>query len=156
MSAIATVETPRRPRTCVAQRVLGEQLALMCKLTTSPLFATIIAGLMFSWLTLARTMASQRARQRGIALLTVTFCSLACGARLSHSTAAGHEFAALALRDAGARAALAGAVWSIPGSFMLPSEREKEIVVTILIIGRHCVRRRLTHGTGSPLPMRRC
>jgi len=45
-------------------------------------------------------------------------------------------------------AAVAGAAWSVPGSLMLPTDREKEIVVTILLIGA------TASGVGSQAPVR--
>lgn len=133
-------------RGALSERVLAEQLALMCKLTTAPLFATTFAGLLFMWLVI---------EDHGLpasllwyaALLAVTFIRW----RVARAYLARGEvpanlrrwrFAMLAL------AALAGAIWSIPGSLMLPSDREKEIIVTILLIGA------TASGVGSQAPVR--
>jgi signal transduction histidine kinase len=141
----AVAQTPA-VRASLADRILAEQLALMCKLTTSPLFASIIAGAMFAWLTLAdHGLAASLSWY--CALLIVTFIrwrvSKAYLARPQPpASLARWRFVMLAL------AAVAGAVWSVPGSFMLPSDREKEIVVTILIIGA------TASGVGSQAPVR--
>jgi signal transduction histidine kinase len=145
MSTPATEVSP--PREAVGDRILAEQIALMCRLTTSPLFATMIAGAMFWWLIYEDYGFSASATWY-IALLGVTFIrwrvARAYLAEEHHRSRDLHRwrFAMLAL------AALAGSVWSIPGSFMLPTDREKEIVVTILLIGA------TASGVGSQAPVR--
>ncbi len=134
------------PADGLAHRVLSEQLALMCKLTTSPLFATVLAGLLFGWLTL---------EDHGLVASAAWYCTLLAITfvrwRVAHAYLAQPQPAANLYRWRFvmlALAAVAGAVWSIPGSVMLPSDREKEIVATILIIGA------TASGVGSQAPVR--
>lgn len=139
------MSTPPISRDSLTQRVQAEQLALMCKLTTSPLFATIVAGTMFGWLTLEDYGVAATAIWYG-ALLAITLVrwrvARAYLEQLPRTKLERWRLAMLAL------AALAGAVWSIPGWLMLPSDREKEIVVTILLIGA------TASGVGSQAPVR--
>lgn len=145
MSVAIDPEQPRPP-VALEDRILVEQVALMCRLTTSPLFASIILGAMFFWLMLE----DYGAAASGIwycALLLVTFVRWRVArAYLSQSDPTpdvrSWRLVMLAL------AAAAGAAWSIPGSFMLPTDREKEIVVTILFIGA------TASGLGSQAPVR--
>jgi signal transduction histidine kinase len=145
MSA-SIAQQPQLPRGTLEDRILGEQLAWMCRLTTSPLFASIVAGGMFAWLII---------EDSGLAASLAWYCALLAVTFVRWRTARAYldrpqpieslgrwRFAMLAL------AAVAGAVWSIPGSFMLPSDREKEIVVTILLIGA------TASGVGSQAPVR--
>ncbi len=134
------------PREGLADRVLAEQVALMCRLTTSPLFASILAGAMFGWLTL---------EDSGLARSAAWYCALLLVTLVRWRVA--HAYLALPRHGVDVRrwrllmlalAAMAGAVWSIPGSFMLPGDREKEIVVTILLIAA------TASGVGSQAPVR--
>jgi signal transduction histidine kinase len=134
------------PREALADRVLAEQVALMCRLTTSPLFASILAGGMLCWLMLEDYGAAPSAAWY-FALLLVTFIRWRVARAYLAAPRQIHDvrrwrFTMLAL------AALAGLVWSVPGSFMLPTDREKEIVVTILFIGA------TASGVGSQAPVR--
>ena len=144
MSAVLPPQLPERDP--LATRILDEQLALMCKLTTSPLFASIIVGAMFGWLVvedhgLLKTLIWY------VALLAVTLMRW----RVARTFLAQPQprtnlprwrLTMLVL------AATAGAVWSIPGSLMLPADREKEIVMTILFIAA------TASGVGSQAPVR--
>jgi signal transduction histidine kinase len=134
------------PRATLEDLILGEQLALMCRLTTSPLFASIIVGAMFAWLTL---------EDSGLAASFAWYCALVAVTLARWRVARAYlnsierapnlhrwRFIMLVL------AALAGAVWSIPGSLLLPSDREKEIVVTIIYIAA------TASGVGSQAPVR--
>jgi signal transduction histidine kinase len=133
-------------RSTLEDRILSEQLAWMCRLTTSPLFASIVAGGMFAWLIV---------EDSGITASLGWYCALLTVTLVRWQTARAYlnrpqpieslprwRFLMLAL------AAVAGAVWSIPGSLMLPTDREKEIVVTIILIGA------TASGVGSQAPVR--
>jgi len=137
---------PIESREPVADRVLAEQVALMCRLTTSPLFASTILGAMFTWLIV---------EDHGIAASLVWYAVLLLVTFVRWRVAKAY----LAQPRSGADirrwrvvmlmlAALAGAAWSVPGSLMLPTDREKEIVVTILFIGA------TASGVGSQAPVR--
>ena len=135
-----------QPREALADRILAEQIALMCRLTTSPLFATIIAGSMLLWL-IYEDYGGVASGAWYCALLFVTFLRW----RVAHAYLARRRddhnlrrwrFVMFSL------AVAAGSVWSVPGSFMLPNDREKEIVVTILLIGA------TASGVGSQAPVR--
>jgi signal transduction histidine kinase len=145
MSATIDQE-PQFSRGPLEDRILGEQLAWMCRLTTAPLFASIVAGGLFAWLTI---------EDYGVVASLAWYCALLTVTFVRWQTARAYiarpqpieslqrwRFLMLAL------AAVAGAVWSIPGSFMLPSDREKEIVVTIILIGA------TASGVGSQAPVR--
>lgn len=134
------------PRDALAERILAEQVALMCRLTTSPLFASIIAGTLFWWLMLEDYGVNQSTLWYG-SLLFVTFLRW----RVAHAYLAQPRFGDDVRRRRFMMlmlAAVAGAVWSVPGSFMLPGDREKEIVATILVIGA------TASGLGSQAPVR--
>lgn len=134
------------PRAPLEDLVLGEQLALMCRLTTSPLFASIIVGALLAWLTLEDSgVATSLGWYCVLLAITLMRWRLARAYLSSTDPLSGLQrwrFLMLAL------AALAGAVWSIPGSLLLPSDREKEIVVTIIYIAA------TASGVGSQAPVR--
>jgi signal transduction histidine kinase len=133
-------------RDSLEQRVLAEQLALMCKLTTSPLFATTIGGLFMASLTFADHGPIVGLLWYGV-LLAVTFVRWRVARTYLRQGDRRTDLDRWRMRMLGL-AALAGAVWSIPGAFMLPSDREKEIVMTIVLIGATAT------GVGSQAPVR--
>jgi signal transduction histidine kinase len=135
-----------QPREALADRVLAEQVALMCRLTTSPLFASILAGAMFWWMTF-EDYGAVASSAWYCALLLVTFIRWRVARAYLTQPPHGRDVRRWRLIMLGL-AALAGAVWSVPGSFMLPGDREKEIVVTILFIGA------TASGVGSQAPVR--
>ena len=67
-----TASEPMLTRAALADRVLAEQVALMCRLTTSPLFASTYLGAMFWWLMLEDYGATASSRWYA-AMLLVTF-----------------------------------------------------------------------------------
>jgi signal transduction histidine kinase len=134
------------PRAALEDSILGEQLALMCRLTTSPLFASIIVGAMLAWLTL---------EDAGLAVSLAWYCALLAVTLIRWRVARAYLNSAAPLEHLHrwrlimlGLAALAGAVWSIPGSLLLPSGREKEIVLTIIYLAA------TASGVGSQAPVR--
>ncbi|MET0499258.1 MAG: ATP-binding protein [Steroidobacteraceae bacterium] len=127
-------------------RVLYEQIALMCRLTTSPLAATVLVGGMLAWLVVddygrVLTMTWY------LVLLLVTFVRWRVARAFLRlppvpPSVRRWRFVMLAL------AATAGAVWSVPGSFLLPLDADREIAVSVIFIGA------TASGLGSQAPVR--
>ncbi|HEY8539676.1 MAG TPA: ATP-binding protein [Steroidobacteraceae bacterium] len=137
---------PSVMRGSLGDRVLAEQLALMCKLTISPLLATVIVGALFAWLTIEDDGLAASAGWY-FALLAITFLRW----RVAHAYLAQPQPAGSLPRWRSlmiSLTAIAAAIWSIPASLMLPGDREKEIVATILIVGA------IASGVGSQAPVR--
>ena len=130
----------------LADRVLYEQIALMCRLTTSPLAATVLVGGMLAWLIVddhgrVPTMAWY------VTLLFVTLIRWRVARAFLRlppvpRSVRRWRFVMLTL------AATAGAVWSVPGSFLLPLDAEREIAVSVIFIGA------TASGLGSQAPVR--
>jgi signal transduction histidine kinase len=141
---MVTVES--NARDSLEQRVLAEQLALMCKLTAPPLFATMIGGTMFAWL-MVEDHGLMAASAWYFALLVAAFIrwriSRAFLAQVDRRTDL-DRWRYLMIGSA----ALGGAIWSLSGSLLLPTDREKEIVMTIMFIGA------TASGVGSQAPVR--
>lgn len=137
---------PSVTRGSLGDRVLAEQLALMCKLAISPLLATVIVGAMFASLTV---------EDDGLLASFGWYCALLAITFLRWRVARAH-LARPQPVDTLSRwrllmislTAISGAIWSIPGSFMLPGNREKEIVATILVVGA------IASGVSSQAPVR--
>jgi signal transduction histidine kinase len=127
-------------------RVLCEQVKLMCRLTTSPLAATVVAGAMMAWLTI---------EDHGLGLSGAWYVTLLAVTLVRWRVARGFlrlEPGPLNVRRWRAimitLAATAGAVWSIPGSLLLPIDAEKEIIISVMFIGA------TASGLGSQAPVR--
>jgi signal transduction histidine kinase len=144
--SVPNVSEQIKQHEALADRVLAEQVALMCRLTTSPLFASTILGLMFCWLTFEDYGLIPTLTWYGALMLVTLIRWRVAKAYLSHPQHERdvHRWRLMMLL----LAAVAGAVWSVPGSLMLPTDREKEIVVTILLIGA------TASGVGSQAPVR--
>ncbi|HVF16228.1 MAG TPA: hypothetical protein VNA21_04930, partial [Steroidobacteraceae bacterium] len=144
--SVSNVSEQIKQHEALADRVLAEQVALMCRLTTSPLFASTILGLMFCWLTFEDYGLIPTLTWYGALMLVTLIRWRVAKAYLSQPQPERdvHRWRLMMLL----LAAVAGAVWSVPGSLMLPTDREKEIVVTILLIGA------TASGVGSQAPVR--
>lgn len=127
-------------------RVLAEQIRLMSQYTTSPLFGSIFLGAMLAWL-------CSEEHGAGLAwgwyalLMLVTFVrwrvARAYLAR-THSDVQVQRFRVVML----SLAAVAGAVWSMSGTLLLPADPLREVIVAIFFIGA------TASGMGSQAPVR--
>jgi signal transduction histidine kinase len=126
-------------------RVLAEQIRLMSQYTTSPLFGSIFLGAMLGWLCSREHGAGPALAWYGI-LMLVTFVrwrvARAYLAR-AHSDAQVRRFRTIML----ALAALAGAVWSLSGTVLVPNDPLREVIVAIFFIGA------TASGMGSQAPV---
>ncbi|HEY0680714.1 MAG TPA: ATP-binding protein [Steroidobacter sp.] len=127
-------------------RVLSEQVALMCRLTTSPLTASVIVGIMLVWLTTAdHGLAASLAWYIGLLLVLLLRWRIAAGyLRKPRDLAETKRWRAAMMGGA----ILGGSVWSIAGSLLLPHDPTREIVMSVFFIG--CT----ASGMGSQAPVR--
>jgi signal transduction histidine kinase len=130
----------------IETRVLNEQVALMCQLTTSPLAASVPVGAMTVWLTMA---------DHGLAAALVWYLALLLVLLLRWRIAASYLRKPRDLAEARrwrtallASAILGGSVWSIAGSLLLPHDPTREVLISVLFIG--CT----AAGMGSQAPVR--
>jgi signal transduction histidine kinase len=130
----------------IEARVQHEQVALMCRLTTSPLSASVVIGAMMVWLTM-EDHGQAAALSWYIGLLFVLLLRWQIAAsylRKPRDLNETRRWRAVML----AGAVLGGAVWSIAGSFLLPRDPTREIVMSVFFIG--CT----ASGMGSQAPVR--
>lgn len=130
----------------IEDRVLNEQVALMCRLTTSPLFASVIVGAMMAWLG-AEDHGTTAAVTWYVTLLMVLLLRWRVAAaylRQPRDQARTKRWRNIMM----SLAALGGAVWSIAGSFLLPHAPTKEIIISVMFIGA------TASGMGSQAPVR--
>ena len=126
--------------------MLSEQVKLMCRLTTSPLAATVLVGAMMAWLTL-EDHGLVASGTWYLILLMVTFVRWRVARaflRLDPAPESVRRWRAVMVT----LAATAGAVWSVPGSLLLPIDAEKEIIISVMFIGA------TASGLGSQAPVR--
>lgn len=129
------------------ERIEAEQVALMSRFTTSPLFGSILLGAMLAWLCL-EDHGAVRAFGWYALLMLVTFVRwrVARGylakPRLGGSV---RRWRAVML----ALAAVAGAVWSLSGTWLLPTDPLREVIVAVFFIGA------TASGMGSQAPVPR-
>jgi len=130
----------------IETRVLNEQVALMCRLTTSPLTASVVVGVMMVWLTVP---------DHGLAASLVWYVALLLVLLLRWRIAATYLRRSRGLAETKrwraammGGAVLGGSVWSIAGSFLLPHDPTREIVMSVFFIG--CT----ASGMGSQAPVR--
>jgi len=126
-------------------RVLAEQMRLMSQYMTSPLFGSIFLGAMLAWLCSA---------EHGIRLawgwyallMVITFVRWRVAKAYlvrRPSDAQVQRFRTLML----SLAAVAGAVWSLSGTLLLPTDPLREVIVAIFFIGA------TASGMGSQAPV---
>jgi signal transduction histidine kinase len=130
----------------IEARVLSEQVALMCRLTTSPLSASVIVGAMMVWLTMEDYgLAAALSWYLGLLLVLLLRWQIAASyLRRPRDLAQTKRWRAAMM----AGAILGGATWSIAGSFLLPHDPTREIVMSVFFIG--CT----ASGMGSQAPVR--
>ena len=118
----------------------------MCRLTTSPLFASVILGSMMAWLG-AEDHGATAAVAWYVALLLVLLLRWrTAAAYLRHPRPSDQTKRWRNIMMA--LAALGGAVWSIAGSLLLPHTPTKEIIISVMFIGA------TASGMGSQAPVR--
>jgi signal transduction histidine kinase len=130
----------------IEARVQHEQVALMCRLTTSPLSASVVIGAMMVWLTMEdHGQAAALSWYIGLLLVLLLRWQIAASyLRKPRDLNETRRWRAAML----AGAVLGGAVWSIAGSFLLPRDPTREIVMSVFFIG--CT----ASGMGSQAPVR--
>lgn len=128
------------------ERVLVEQVALMARLTTAPLFGSIFVGAMLAWLTHTKHGWPVSAGWYVLLMLvTLTRWRVARAYLASaRSAAETRRWRALMLT----LAAVAGGVWSISGTLLLPPEPQREVIVAVFFVGASA------SGIGSQAPVR--
>ncbi len=128
------------------QRILTEQVALMCRLTTTPLLGSIFVGAIVAYLAL---------EDAGLQISGGWYC-MSLAIMLVRWRVA-HEFLRRPREYAEVRRwrsamlgliALFGAIWSIPAGFLLPADPQKEIIMSVVFIGATAT------GLGSLSPVR--
>ena len=138
MSDQQTAETLRA-------RILAEQVRLMSQFTTSPLFGSIFLGAMLAWLSL-RDHGALAAFGWYALLMVVTFVRWRVArAYLAQpqSEPSVRRFRTTMLT----LAAVAGAVWSISGTVLGPTDPLRQVIVAIFFIGG------TASGMGSQAPV---
>lgn len=130
----------------IEARVLSEQVALMCRLTTSPLSASVIVGVMMVWLTKEdHGLAVSLSWYGGLLLVLLLRWRIAAAyLRKPRDLTQTKRWRAAMM----AGAILGGATWSIAGSLLLPHDPTREIVMSVFFIG--CT----AAGMGSQAPVR--
>jgi signal transduction histidine kinase len=130
----------------IEARVLNEQVTLMCRLTTSPLFGSVLLGIMMAYL---------GAHDHGVTATVIWYVVLLVVLLLRWRVAAAFLRRPRDLADTKrwraammAGAALGGFVWSIAGSFLLPHDPTREVIMSVLFIGA------TASGMGSQAPVR--
>ncbi|HEU4655285.1 MAG TPA: ATP-binding protein [Steroidobacteraceae bacterium] len=126
-------------------RVLAEQIRLMSQYMTSPLFGSIFLGAMLAWLTSEEHGGGAAWGWYGLLMLVTLARWRVARAYLSreHSDNQVLRFRALMF----ALAAIAGSVWSLSGTLLLPSDPLREVIVAIFFIGA------TASGMGSQAPV---
>ena len=130
----------------IEARVLSEQVALMCRLTTSPLTASVVVGAMMVWLTMEdHGLAGALVWYVALLLVLLVRWQIARAyLRRSWDLARTKRWRAAMM----AGAVLGGATWSVAGSLLLPHDPTREIVMSVFFIGA------TASGMGSQAPVR--
>jgi len=128
------------------QRILSEQVALMCRLTTSPLFGSVLIGAILAYL------ATEGA---GLRISGVWYCAslliMLIRWQVARSFLRRPREHSEVLRWRSAMLILIvifGAIWSIPAGFLLPADPTKETIMSVVFIGATAT------GLGSLSPVR--
>jgi signal transduction histidine kinase len=144
--AVTTSINSSTNREHIEARVLGEQVALMCRLTTSPLTASVVIGAMMVWVT---------KEDHGLGPSLVWYVALLLVLLLRWRIAATYLRRPRGLAETRrwrsamlAAAVLGGASWSVAGSFLLPHDPIREIVMAVFFVG--CT----AAGMGSQAPVK--
>lgn len=121
------------PRESIEARVFVEQVTLMCRLTTAPLFGSVLLGAMPAWLALG---------EYGLTSVLIWYFTLLAVLLARWQVARMYlQRPRDAVQTARWRtwmlllAFVGGAVWSVSGTFLLPHDPQKEIVMSVLFAG---------------------
>lgn len=127
-------------------RVEAEQVRLMSQFTTSPLFGSILLGAMLAWLCMDEHGAVAAFSWYAL-LMLVTFVRW----RVARGYLAEPNRDAATVRlwrtTMLVLAAIAGAVWSLSGTVLLPSDPQRQVIVAVFFIGA------TASGMGSQAPV---
>jgi signal transduction histidine kinase len=126
-------------------RIEAEQVKLMSQFTTSPLFGSIFLGAMLVWLCMQDHGAVAAFAWYAL-LMLVTFVRW----RVARAYLAQPRLGASVRRwrtTMLSLAAVAGAVWSISGTLLLPTDPLREVIVAVFFIGA------TASGMGSQAPV---
>ena len=127
-------------------RVMIEQVALMSRLTTAPLFGSTYAGAMLVWLTgQEHGWVASGSWYALLMLVTLVRWRIARG-YLAHPRGASETRTWRTIMLA--LAAVAGGVWSLSGTWLLPRDPQGEIIVAVFFVGASA------SGLGSQSPVR--
>jgi signal transduction histidine kinase len=126
-------------------RIAAEQVTLMSQFTTSPLFGSIILGAMLAWLCMEEHGALASFGWYALLMLVTLVRWRVARAYLSQPRPLASVWrwrtTMLGL------AVVAGAVWSMSGTLLLPSDPQREIIVAVFFIGA------TASGMGSQAPV---
>jgi signal transduction histidine kinase len=127
-------------------RIAAEQVKLMSQFTTSPLFGSIIVGAMLAWLCMADHGALAAFGWYALLMLvTLIRWRVACAYLAQpHPGAFSVRRWRMTMLSL---AAIAGAVWSISGTLLLPTDPQREVIVAVFFIGA------TASGMGSQAPV---
>ena len=130
----------------VLSRILAEQVALMCRLTTSPLLGSIFVGAILAYLAIdgsgLQVSAGWYCASLAIMLIRWRVAHAFLQRPRDHAEVRRWRSAMLVL------IAVFGAIWSIPAGFLLPADPHKEIIMSVVFIGATAT------GLGSLSPVR--
>src|SRR5712672_1089861 len=142
----ATQEGATHDSELLNQRILAEQVALMCRLSTIPLFGSIFIGAIMAYVAIPDAGLPTSVVWYVTSLIIMIVCWRVAKVYLrrsrTHAEVLRWRMAILVL------AGIYGATWSIPPGFLLPSDPAKEIVMSVMFIGATAT------GIGSLTPVR--
>jgi signal transduction histidine kinase len=126
-------------------RIAAEQVRLMSQFTTSPLFGSIILGAMLAWLCMEEQGAFAAFGWYALLMIVTLIRWRVVRAYLARprpdASVRRWRVTMLSL------AAIAGAVWSISGTVLLPTDPLREVIVAVFFIGA------TASGMGSQAPV---
>jgi signal transduction histidine kinase len=117
----------------LSQRILAEQVALMCRLTMLPLLGSIFIGAIMAYLVYEDSGLKISAMWYG-ASLVITAIRWRVAQRFlqyARGPAEVQRYRILML----VLIAVFGAIWSIPTGFLLPADHVKELIMSLVFIG---------------------
>jgi signal transduction histidine kinase len=128
------------------RRILAEQVALMCRLTTIPLLGSIFVGAIIAYVAVADAggLTSGIWYLASIAIMLIRWRVAMAFLRRPPSELDADRWRTMMLVLIG----LYGVVWSIPTGFLLPTEPVNEIIMSVMFIGATAA------GLGSLAPVR--
>jgi signal transduction histidine kinase len=142
MSAAPVTPAPEVLR----HRILGEQVALMCRLSTIPLLGSVFIGAIVAILTIKDSgmRASGAWYLASLVIMLIRWSVAHAFLRRARS----HEEVRRWLAVMFVLIAVFGMIWSIPAGFMLPRDPTREVIMSVVFIGATAT------GIGSLSPVR--